>query len=178
MEIENELLKLNKKLLHYIETLESSLQNMKINEDFFLIDLKEFDDDVIKILTLNPKGEYLRETVAYLKISPFIGKIKKSIKSFIKNYNFNDQKIDALYQNAILSLSTLKDTVEKNSIEFSYSSIISYEKIADEIYKELIIEIKEKNLEEVLKIINVAKKLERISDNVKTIARYLLFVKE
>ncbi|MEO1927215.1 MAG: PhoU domain-containing protein [Nautiliaceae bacterium] len=177
---ENALNNLNNKFLKYIEAIEESLQKKELTEEFFLIDLKEFDNEVIKFLALfHPQGEYLRETVAYLKVSSFLAKIKKSTKSFIKKYNFSNEKIDALYQNALATISTLKLAVKGDTIEDAYSTIISYEKIADELYKELVLEVKQtENIDEILKILNIAKKLERISDSAKTIASYLLFAKE
>jgi phosphate transport system protein len=106
-------------------------------------------------------------------------KIKKSAKAFIKKYNFKNEKIDALYQNALSSITTLKLAIKSENVEDAYSTIISYEKIGDELYKELVIDIKEsENIDEILKILNIAKKLERISDNTKTIAKYLLFAQE
>jgi len=73
----------------------------------------------------------------------------------------------------------LKLAIKSDNIEDAYSTIISYEKIADEIYKELVLQIKEMdNIDEILKTLNIAKKLERISDSVKTIAKYMLFAKE
>ena len=78
---------INVKFVNYIEAIEESLQKKELTEEFFLIDLKEFDNEVIKFLALfHPQGEFLRETVAYLKISSFLAKIKKSTKSFIKKY--------------------------------------------------------------------------------------------
>jgi phosphate transport system protein len=177
---EQSLNNINNKFIGYIEAIEESLQKKELTEEFFLIDLKEFDNEVIKFLALfHPQGEFLREVVAYLKISSFFAKIKKSTKAFIKKYDFEDEKIDALYQNALSTIDTLKLAVKGDTIEDAYSSIISYEKIADEIYKELVIEVKQKeNIDEILKILNIAKKLERISDSAKTIASYLLFAKE
>jgi len=171
---------INVKFVNYIEAIEESLQKKELTEEFFLIDLKEFDNDVIKFLALfHPQGEFLREVVAYLKISSFFAKIKKSTKAFIKKYDFQNDKIDALYQNALSTIDTLKLAVKGDTIEDAYSSIISYEKIADDIYKELVLEVKQKeNVDEILKILNIAKKLERISDSSKTIASYLLFAKE
>jgi phosphate transport system protein len=171
---------LNQKFLRYIDIIEEALRKKEITEDFYLIDLKEFDNEVIKFLALfHPQGEFLREIVAYLKISPFLAKIKKSAKSFIKKCDFKDPKIDALYQNALSTINTLKLAIKGDTIEDAYSTIISYEKIADELYKELVLEVKEKeNIDEILKILNIAKKLERISDSAKTIAMYLLFAKE
>ncbi|AZV46004.1 PhoU family transcriptional regulator [Nautilia sp. PV-1] len=177
---EQSLQQINNKFVNYITAIEESLQKKEFTEEFFLIDLKEFDNEVIKFLALfHPQGEYLREVVAYLKISSFLAKIKKSTKSFIKKYDFEDEKIDALYQNALSTIDTLKLAVKGDTIEDAYSTIISYEKIADEIYKDLVLEVKQKeNVDEILKILNIAKKLERISDSAKTIASYLLFAKE
>lgn len=177
---EQSLQQINNKFVNYITAIEDSLQKKELTEEFFLIDLKEFDNEVIKFLALfHPQGEYLREVVAYLKISSFLAKIKKSTKSFIKKYDFEDEKIDALYQNALSTIDTLKLAVKGDTIEDAYSTIISYEKIADEIYKDLVLEVKQKeNVDEILKILNIAKKLERISDSAKTIASYLLFAKE
>jgi phosphate transport system protein len=171
---------IQEKFINYIEAIENSLENKELSEEFFLIDLKEFDHEVIKFLALfHPQGEFLREVVAFLKISSFLAKIKKSTKAFIKKYDFQNDKIDALYQNALSTIKTLKSAIKTDNIEDVYSSIISYEKIADEIYKELVMEVKqEENIDEVLKILNVAKRLERISDSAKTIASYLLFAKE
>jgi len=171
---------INAKFVGYIEAIEESLKKKELTEEFFLIDLKEFDNEVIKFLALfHPQGEFLREVVAYLKISSFLAKIKKSTKAFIKKYDFEDEKIEALYQNAISTIDVLKLAVKGDTIEDAYSTIISYEKIADEIYKELVLEVKQKdNVDEILKILNIAKKLERISDSSKTIASYLLFAKE
>jgi phosphate transport system protein len=171
---------LNTKFLNYLEALEESLRKKELTEEFYLIDLKEFDNEVIKFLALfHPQGEFLREVVAYLKISSFLAKIKKSTKSFIKKCDFEDSKIEALYQNALATITTLKLAIKGDTIEDAYSTIISYEKIADEIYKEIVLEVKEKeNIEEILKFLNIAKKLERISDSAKTIAMYLLFAKE
>ena len=171
---------LNSKFIKHIEVIETALRNKELNEEFFLIDLKEFDNEVITFLALyHPQGEFLREVIAYLKISSFLSKIKKSTKSFIKKYDFNTPKIDALYQNALSTIEILKLAVKGNTIEDAFSTIVSYEKIADEIYKELIMEVKQKDdVNEILKILNIAKKLERISDNAKTIASYLLYAKE
>ena len=180
MLIEKQLEKLNEKFYNYICAIEESLQKKELTDDFFLIDLKEFDNEIIKVLALShPQGEFLRETIAYLKITSFLLKIKKSVKSFIKKYDFNNEKIDALYQNALSSITTLKLSIKSENIEDAYSTIISYEKIADDIYKELVKDIKKiDDIDEILKTLNIAKKLERISDSVKTIAKYLLFAKE
>jgi len=177
---EKSLQEINSRFVRHIEAIEESLKQKELTEEFFLIDLKEFDNQVIKFLALfHPQGEYLRETVAYLKISSFLSKIKKSTKAFIKKYDFEDDKIDALYQNALSTIDTLKLAVKGDTIEDAYSTIISYEKIADEIYKDLVMEMKQKeNIDEILKTLNIAKKLERISDSAKTIASYLLFAKE
>ena len=141
---------------------------------------RSFDNEVIKVLALyHPQGEFLREVVAFLKISSFLAKIKKSVKTFIKKNDSHNEKIEALYQNALVSINTLKLAIKGDAIEDAYSTIISYEKIADELYKELVLDIKEKeNIDEILKALNIAKKLERISDSVKTIAKYMLFAKE
>ena len=73
----------------------------------------------------------------------------------------------------------MKLSIKSDNIEDAYSTIISYEKIADEIYKELVLQMKEEeNIDMILKTLNIAKKLERISDSVKTIAKYMLFAKE
>jgi phosphate transport system protein len=180
MLIENKINELNDKFYNYISAIEESLQKKDLTDEFFLIDLKEFDNEIIKILALyHPQGEFLRETIAYLKITSFLSKIKKSVKSFIKKYDFQNEKIDALYQNALSAITTLKLAIKSDNIEDAYSTIISYEKIADEIYKELVLDVKNiENIDEVLKILNIAKKLERISDSIKTIAKYMLFAKE
>jgi len=179
MIIEEKLNMLNERFFKYISTIEETLAKKELSDEFFLIDLKEFDNEIIKVIALyHPQGEFLREAISYLKITSFIAKIKKSVKAFIKKYDFNNNKIDALYQNALSSLSTLKLAIKGETIEDAYSTIISYEKIADEIYKELVLEIKEQSIEEALKTLNIAKKLERISDSVKTIAKYMLFAKE
>jgi len=177
---EQQLNNLNNKFYSYIQAIETSLYEKKLTDEFFTIDLKEFDNDVIKVIALyHPQGEFLRQTIAYLKISSFLVKIKKSVKSFIKNYDFYNDKIEALYQNSISDIVTLKLAIKSESIEDAYSNIVSYEKIADELYKELVLEIKTiDNIEEILKTLNIAKKLERISDSIKTIAKYLLFAKE
>jgi len=171
---------INAKFVSYLDAIENSLRQKELSEDFFLIDLKEFDNEVIKFLALfHPQGEFLREVVAYLKISSFLAKIKKSTKAFIKKYDFENDKIDALYQNALSTIDTLKLAVKGDTIEDAYSTIISYEKIADDIYKQLVLEVKKnENIDEILKILNIAKKLERISDSAKTISSYLLFAKE
>jgi phosphate transport system protein len=180
MLIEKKLNELNEKFYSYIKAIEESLQKKELTDEFFLIDLKEFDNEIIKVIALyHPQGEFLREAVAYLKITSFLNKIRKSVKAFIKKYNFQNPKIDALYQNALSSITTLKLAIKSDNIEDAYSTIISYEKIADEIYKELVLELKEKeNIDEILKTLNIAKKLERISDSVKTISKYLLFAQE
>ncbi|GAB6045247.1 hypothetical protein JCM11957_08450 [Caminibacter profundus] len=180
MIIEQKLEELNEKFYSYVLAIEDSLQKKDLTDEFFLIDLKEFDNEVIKVLALyHPQGEFLREAVAYLKITSFLTKIRKSVKAFIKKYDFSNEKIDALYQNALSSITTLKLAIKSETIEDAYSTIISYEKIADEIYKELVLQIKEMdNIDEILKTLNIAKKLERISDSVKTIAKYMLFAKE
>jgi phosphate transport system protein len=177
---EKEINKIEKNFEKTVEILANTLKNKQINDDFFLIDLKELDEEVIKFIALlHPQGEYLREAIAILKITPFLNKIKRSIKYFIKKYDFQNEKIDALYQVALTSLETLKLAIKGDTIEDAYSTIISQEKIADEIYKELFKEIKSKeNIDEILKIMNVAKRLERITDSVKTITKYLLFAKE
>ncbi len=180
MLIEHKINELNEKFYSYISAIEESLQKKDLTDEFFLIDLKEFDNEIIKILALyHPQGEFLRQTIAYLKITSFLSKIKKSVKSFIKKYNFQNDKIDALYQNALSSITTLKLAIKSENIEDAYSTIISYEKIADEIYKDLVLEVKEiDNIDEILNILNIAKRLERISDSIKTIAKYMLFAKE
>ena len=180
MLIEQQLNKLNDKFYNYIQAIEITLQQKSLTDEFFMIDLKEFDNEVIKVIALyHPQGEFLRQTIAYLKISSFLVKIKKSVKSFIKNYDFHNAKIEALYQNALSDITTLKLAIKGENIEDAYSSIVSYEKIADELYKELVIEIKSMdNIDEILKTLNIAKKLERISDSIKTISKYLLFAKE
>jgi len=180
MVIEDKLNELNEKFYFFISSIEDALQKKDLTDEFFLIDLKEFDNEVIKVLALyHPQGEFLRQSIAYLKITSFLVKIKKSTKAFIRKYDFQNEKIDALYQNALSAITTLKLALKSESIEDAYSTIISYEKIADEIYKELVLHIKEiDNIEEVLNTLNIAKKLERISDNVKTISKYLLFAKE
>jgi len=177
---EKALEELNYKFIKYLEAIETSLRKKELNEEFFLIDLKEFDNEVIAFLALyHPQGEFLREVVSYLKISSFLSKIKKSTKSFIKKYDFNNPKIDALHQNALSTIEILKLAVKGDTIEDAFSTIISYEKIADEIYKDLIIEVKQKDdINDILKILTIAKKLERISDNAKTIASYILYAKE
>ena len=180
MLIEKKLNELNETLYSYIKAIEESLQKKELSDEFFLIDLKEFDNEIIKVIALyHPQGEFLREAIAYLKITSFLNKIRKSAKAFIKKYKFQNSKIDTLYQNALSAITTLKLAIKSDTIEDAYSTIISYEKIADEIYKELVLELKEKeNIDEILKTLNIAKKLERISDNVKTIAKYLLFAQE
>ncbi len=178
---EKELSKLENKLDKSIEILAKTLKEKEMKDDFFMLDLKEFDEEVIKFIALlHPQGEFLRESIALLKITPFLNKIKKSIKYFIKKYDFKNEKINALHQSAVTSLETLKLAIKGDTVEDAYSGIITQEKIADEIYKELIKEIKTKeNMEGVfIKTINVAKRLERITDCVKTIAKYLLFAKE
>ncbi|WP_024787118.1 MULTISPECIES: PhoU domain-containing protein [unclassified Lebetimonas] len=177
---EKELNKIEKLFEKTVEILSTTLKEKEIKDDFFLIDLKDLDDEVIKFIALlHPQGEFLREAIAILKITPFLNKIKRSIKYFIKKYDFKNEKIDALHQSAITSLETLKLAIKGDTIEDAYSTIISQEKIADEIYKELFKEIKSKeNIDEILKIMNVAKRLERITDSVKTITKYLLFAKE
>ena len=171
---------INQKFINYIDAIEESLEKKELTEEFFLIDLKEFDNEVIKFLALfHPQGEFLREIVAYLKISSFVAKIKKSTKAFTKKYDFKNDKIEALYQNALATIKTLKLAIKGDTIEDAYSTIISYEKIADELYKELLMELKQTdNIDEILRVLNIAKKLERISDSAKTIASYLLFAKE
>ncbi len=180
MIIEKKLQNLKEIFYSYISAIEESLQKKELTDEFFLIDLKEFDNEVIKTLALyHPQGEFLREAVAYLKTTSFLAKIKKSVKAFIKKYDIKNAKIDALYQNALSSITTLKLAIKSENIEDAYSTIISYEKIADELYKELVLEIKKsENIEEILKILNIAKKLERISDSAKTIAKYMLFAQE
>ncbi|WP_024789344.1 PhoU domain-containing protein [Lebetimonas sp. JH292] len=177
---EKELNKIEKLFEKTVEILSTTLKEKEIKDDFFLIDLKDLDDEVIKFIALlHPQGEFLREAIAILKITPFLNKIKRSIKYFIKKYDFQNKKIDALHQSAITSLEMLKLAIKGDTIEDAYSTIISQEKIADEIYKELFKEIKSKeNIDEILKIMNVAKRLERITDSVKTITKYLLFAKE
>ncbi len=177
---EKELDNINKEFYKYVCTIEKSLLNNKLDEDFFLIDLKEFDNKLIKFLALyHPQGEYLRTIIAYLKSSSFLFKIKKSVKNCLKKEIPQNPKINALYQNALTTITTLKVAINSDDIEDAYSSIISYEKIADELYKELLIEVKKiEDIEEVLKLLNIAKKLERISDSTKTIIMYLLFAKE
>ncbi len=180
MLIEKNLEKLNNQFYHIVEVIEESLQKKELTDEFFLIDLKEFDNEIIKVLALyHPQGEFLRETIAYLKITSFLSKIVKSVKNFIKKYKNKNDKIEALYQNALSSITTLKLAIKSENIEDAYSTIISYEKIADDIYKELVKDIKQnENIDEILKTLNIAKKLERITDSVKTIAKYLLFAKE
>ena len=180
MLIEKQLNKLNEMFYNYICAIEEALQKKELTDNFFLIDLKEFDNEIIKVLALShPQGEFLRQTIAYLKITSFLYKIKKSVKAFIKKYDFQNDKIDALYQNALSSITTLKLAIKSENIEDAYSTIISYEKIADEIYKELVKDIKQlDDIDEILKTLNIAKKLERITDSVKTIAKYMLFAKE
>jgi len=180
MLIEKKINELNKKFLNYVSAIEESLQKKELTDEFFLIDLKEFDNECIKTLALlHPQGEFLRDVIAYLKISAFLNKIRKNVKRFIKKYDFQNDKIDALYQNALSSITTLKLAINSDKIEEAYSAIISYEKIADELYKEFFLEIKKiDNIDEILKEIKIAKKLESISDNVKTIIKYLLFATE
>ncbi len=180
MLIEKHLEKLNNTFYKIVSVIEESLQKKELTDEFFLIDLKEFDNEIIKVLALyHPQGEFLRETIAYLKITSFLYKIKKSVKSFIKKYKTKNDKIDALYQNALSSITTLKLAINSENIEDAYSTIISYEKIADDIYKELVKDIKKiEDIDEILKTLNIAKKLERITDSVKTISKYLLFAKE
>jgi len=180
MYIEEKLDELNEKFYKYIQVIEESLQKKELVDEFFFIDLKEFDNEVIKVIALyHPQGELLREAIAFLKISSFLVKIKKSVKAFIKKYDFSNDKIDALYQNALSAITTLKLAIKSDNIEDAYSTIISYEKIADEIYKELVLEIKKiDDIDLILKTLNIAKKLERISDSVKTITKYCLFAKE
>lgn len=180
MIIEKQLNNLNNKFYSYIQAIEISLQQKELTDEFFMIDLKEFDNEVIKVIALyHPQGEFLRQTIAYLKISSFLVKIKKSVKSFIRNYDFHNSKIESLYQNSLSDITTLKLAIKGENIEDAYSSIVSYEKIADEIYKELVLDIKgTDNIDETLKTLNIAKKLERISDSIKTISKYLLFAKE
>jgi len=180
MLIEKQLNKLNDMFYSYICAIEESLQKKELSDNFFLIDLKEFDNEIIKVIALShPQGEFLRQTIAYLKITSFLYKIKKAVKSFIKKYDFKNDKIDSLYQNSLSAITTLKLAINSENIEDAYSTIISYEKIADEIYKDLVLEIKKlDNIDEILLTLNIAKKLERISDSVKTIAKYLLFAKE
>ena len=179
--IEKELFEINREFIKYVEAMKNSLAKLEKTEEFFIMDLSEFDKKVIKyIALLHPQGEFLREAVAYLKITSFLDKISKSIKNVIKRKDeLKDPKINALYQNALSTLDTLVLAVKNDAIEDAYSSIISYEKIADELYKDLVMEIKQlENIEEILKKLKLVKRLEQISDNSKTIAKYLLFAKE
>ena len=179
--IEKELLEIQKEFTNYLEAMKTSLAKLEKTEEFFVMDLSEFDKRVIKyIALLHPQGEFLREAVAYLKITSFLAKIAKSIKNIIKRKDeLKDAKINALYQNALSTLDTLVLAVKNDAIEDAYSSIISYEKIADELYKELVMEIKKlENIDEILKKLKLVRRLEQISDHTKTIAKYLLFAKE
>jgi len=178
---QKELQKLNEEFITYLEAMKTSLAKLEKTEEFFIMDLGEFDKKIIRYIALfHPQGEFLRESVALLKITSFLGKISKSIKNVIKRKDeLKDAKINALYQNALSTLDTLVLAVKNDAIEDAYSSIISYEKIADELYKDLVIEIKQLNdIELVLKKLKLVRRLEQISDNTKTIAKYLLFAKE
>jgi phosphate transport system protein len=179
MILEDKLNELNEKLYNYVDTIELVLKNRIFNDNFYLIDLKEFDNEIIKLIAIyHPQGEFLRESVALLKISAFLAKIKNSTKYFIKNYDFKNEKIEELVQNAILSVNTIKEALKSEDIEEAFSKAISYEKIAEELFFETLIDIKEKNSDEIIKTLNIAKKLERISDGAKIITKYILYAKE
>jgi len=180
MVIEEKINQLNEKLYSYLDIIEEALQEKHLNDNFFLIDLKEFDNDIIKLIALyHPQGEFLRELAALLKITSLLAKIKNSVKFIIKNYDFNNEKIDELYQNTIISLNALKNAIKSEELEDAYSAIISYEKIAEELYNEYILNLnKHKKIEKTLIELNIAKKLERICDSSKVIIKYLLFAKE
>jgi phosphate transport system protein len=172
---------LERDLAEYVKGLEESLRKREITPIIYEMDLKEMDNRIITFLALyQPQGWLLREIVAYLKIIPFLYKIRKSIKGFLKKGGeVNNPVLDQLYQLSLTALNSLKMGVIAGDIEEVLPSILESEKRADQLYKELVKEVKSmEELEEGLKLLNLAKKLERITDSVKTIAYYLLFAQE
>jgi phosphate transport system protein len=181
--MKKELEKLEQEVALYIKTLEESLSTREISEEMLKMDLKEFDNRVIRFLALyQPRGELLREIIAYLKIVPFINKIKKSIRSYLKKrqkYQIENPTIEKLYQNSVEALRSLKMGILAGDIEEVFPVILEYERSADKLYSQLVREVKEmEDIEEGLRLLNLAKKLERITDSVKTIGFYLLFAQE
>lgn len=168
-------------LVHdYISALQEALSTSQIPEKLYQMDIKKIDEKVLEILALyQPQGEYLRDVIAYLKLSSFMQKMKKDILSYNKNKVLieENKNITALYNNAVSSLQDLVYMLENcDDLDTEYASIISKEKIADELYKDLYLSIKnDEDTEKTLKTLKTAKKLEKLTDDIKTIAHYLIF---
>ena len=164
----------------YVKALEETLKNGETSENLYKLDIKKLDEKVVEILALyNPQGEYLRDVIAYLKLSSFLVKLKSNIESFNRKKTKLEENpiITALYKNAITSMEYLSVMLENcDNLDVEYANIISQEKIADDLYNELYLSLKDKEeTEKVLYILDTAKKLEKITDNAKTIAHYIMF---
>jgi phosphate transport system protein len=168
-------------LVHdYIVALKEALVTGDTPDNLYKMNIHKIDEKVVEILALyQPQGEYLRDVIAYLKLSSFIQKMKKDIESYNKNKDFLEENsnITALYNNALSAITDLVDMLETcDDLDIEYASIISKEKIADDLYKELYINMKNsEDTEKALKTLNTAKKLEKLTDNVKTVAHYIIF---
>ena len=174
------LTEVNKLIYDYISTLEEALISGKTPEKLYKLNILKTDEKIVEILALyQPQGEYLREVIAYLKLSSFMQKIKKDIESYNKNKAKLEENstITALYNNAIASMRDLINMLNScDDLDVYYASIISKEKIADDLYKELYLSMKNsEDTEKTLKTLNTAKKLEKLTDNIKTIAYYLIY---
>jgi len=178
--VRQELNKLEQKLAKYIDGLEGSLKQKELADILYQLDLKELDNRLITFLALyQPQGWLLREIVAYLKIVPFLHKIRKSIKGYLRGKENSNSALEELYRLSLSALNSLKIGVASGSIEKVMGTILESERKADQLYKELLREVKvTENLDKGLELLNLAKKLERITDSVRTIAYYLLFAQE
>ena len=169
------------KLIHnYILKLEEALLSGETPNKLYEMNIHKIDEKIVEILALyQPQGEYLREVIAYLKLSSFMQKMKKDIESYNKNKSKLEENpiITALYNNATASMRDLINMLEScDDLDIDYASIISKEKIADDLYKELYLNMKNGgDTEKTLKTLNTAKKLEKLTDNIKTIAYYLIY---
>jgi phosphate transport system protein len=179
--MKEELQELERELARFVKGLEESLANRELSEELLKLDLKEFDNRVIRFLALyHPQGALLREIIAYLKIVPFLQKIKKSIKGYLKKgKKVKHPILEELYLNSLEALRQLKMGILAGDVEEVLPALAEHERRADKLYRELVKEVKNlENLEEGLELLSLAKKLERITDNVKTIALYHLFAEE
>jgi phosphate transport system protein len=168
-------------LIHdYISVLEEALMTGDTPDKLYKMNIHKIDEKVVEILALyQPQGEYLRDVIAYLKLSSFIQKMRKDIETYNKNKSKLEENatITALYNNATTSMKDLVNMLENcDDLDIEYASIISKEKIADDLYKELYLSMKNaEDTEKTLKTLNTAKKLEKLTDNIKTVAHYIIF---
>ena len=95
----------------------------------------------------------------------------KTLSDIAKDTNVHISTVSRIVNNKYFLYNAMESLVEQ--IKFD---------TPDEFLKKWMIlnnkEVSKENIDEILKILNIAKKLERISDSAKTIASYLLFAKE